>query len=51
MLRARTSKGLLFVNKKKQKNFATWAMGCGGGGHGPVVQTFFGSFFQKRTCG
>jgi hypothetical protein len=43
------SKRLLFVNKKKQKNFCnlnhavpnTW---------GPFEQKFFGSFFQKRTA-
>jgi len=43
-------KVLLFVNKKKQKNFAR-------GGYWPVSvshrreaeQTFFGAFFQKST--
>jgi len=43
-------KGLLFVNKKKQKNFYFFV------GTLPVPhareaeQKFFGSFFQKRTA-
>jgi hypothetical protein len=41
---------LLFVNKKKQKNFGCRAMGFGGdNAHGPVVQKFFGSFFSKKN--
>jgi hypothetical protein len=42
--------GLLFVNKKKQKNFSS--IGVYGGTAPPLPQggwTFFGSFFQKRT--
>jgi hypothetical protein len=39
---------LLFLKKKKQKNFWSWGVGqrpC----HNPQQQKFFGSFFQKRT--
>jgi penicillin-binding protein 1C len=39
------------VNKKKQKNFITRAMGVSRAkAHGPSMQKFFGSFFQKRTA-
>jgi hypothetical protein len=44
---------LLFVNKKKQKNFLNWRAGLGNGPsqkQGPGKQKFFGSFFQKRTA-
>jgi hypothetical protein len=40
--------GLLFVNKKKQKNFLNLYR-AGGRGIGPGYQKFFGSVFQKRT--
>jgi hypothetical protein len=51
MFPAKKNKGLLFVNKKKQKNFELWGMGCGAANaHGPRFQKFFGSFLQKRTC-
>jgi hypothetical protein len=42
-------KQLLFVNKKKQKNFFTLDRGVGNT-RGPEEQKFFGSFFQKRTA-
>jgi hypothetical protein len=44
---------LLFVNKKKQKNFAPLGLGIWLGRchtHRPEEQKFFGSFFQKRTA-
>jgi hypothetical protein len=42
-------KNLLFVNKKKQKNFIHWLPSLPGkpGANG---EKFFGSFFQKRTA-
>jgi len=44
-------KELLFLKKKKQKDFFTWAMGFVGDiAHGPDSKKFFGSFFQKRTA-
>jgi hypothetical protein len=42
-------KGLLFVNKKKQKNFIRWHPSFLGK-TGAKGEKFFGSFFQKRTC-
>jgi hypothetical protein len=40
---------LLFVIKKKQKNFGP--AGCGSGrANARGKQKFFGSFFQKRTA-
>jgi hypothetical protein len=46
----KVSKNLLFLKKKKQKNF--WSRDSGVG-HGtatrPQEQKFFSSFFQKRT--
>jgi hypothetical protein len=40
---------LLFVNKKKQKNFKCRVMGRGANSaHGPKDQKFFGSFFKKN---
>jgi hypothetical protein len=46
-----TKERLLFVNKKKQKNFVTlglrrWRHRA----HAPESKKFFGSFFQKRTA-
>jgi hypothetical protein len=42
---------LLFVHKKKQKNFALLGHGhCRRHRTWPSVQKFFGSFFQKRTA-
>jgi len=41
-------KALLFVNKKKQKNFDTLDPG-GFTTRAQKEQKFFGSFFQKRT--
>jgi hypothetical protein len=42
---------LLFVNKKKQKNFVTLGPGRDvANAHGPESKEFFGSFFQKRTA-
>jgi hypothetical protein len=45
-----SKQALLFVNKKKQKNFGcrTWGFGANTA-HGPKDKKFFGSFFQKRT--
>jgi hypothetical protein len=43
------SKRLLFVNKKKQKNFANLDHAVSSA-WGPFEQKFFGSFFQKRTA-
>ena len=37
------------MNKKKQKNFITWAWGVGAA-KAPRAQKFFCSFFQKRTA-
>jgi hypothetical protein len=42
-------KALLFVNKKKQKNFANLYR-AGGNATGLKSKKFFGSFFQKRTA-
>jgi hypothetical protein len=42
-------KGLLFVNKKKQKNFFNLDRAVETSS-GPAEQKFFGSFFQKRTA-
>jgi hypothetical protein len=39
---------LLFVNKKKQKNFLLLAHGADHR-RAPKWKKFFGSFFQKRT--
>jgi len=45
--RLRGRRSLLFVNKKKQKNFVNW--GCIGSIGGALHrQKFFASFFQKR---
>ena len=41
-------KQLLFVNKKKQKNFMTLGHG-GAAGTGSVYKKFFGSFFPKKN--
>jgi len=44
-------KNLLFVNKKKQKNFVNLEFACAGlpaVGSDPIEQKFFASFFQKR---
>ena len=44
-------KSLLFVNKKKQKNFFNLELACTGlqnVGSRPFEQKFFASFFQKR---
>jgi len=44
-------KSLLFVNKKKQKNFVNLEIACNGlatVGSEPFEQKFFASFFQKR---
>jgi hypothetical protein len=47
----KASKNLLFLKKKKQKDFLCGGMGCGGAhAHAPEYQKFFGSFFQKRTA-
>jgi len=40
----RQRKNLLFVNKKKQKNFVNLELECSE----PFYQKFFASFFQKR---
>jgi len=46
----RFRKELLFVNKKKQKNFDFFDVSLSVQ-HGPEgEQKFFGSFFQKRTA-
>jgi hypothetical protein len=47
-------KALLFVNKKKQKNFACWGIWLWRG-QSPLEQKFFASpggapFFQKRSA-
>ncbi len=42
------SKSLLFLKKKKQKDFVRGVSGAGAAA-GPNVQKFFGSFFQERT--
>jgi hypothetical protein len=39
-------KSLLFLKKKKQKDFCSFGPGLGRSANG---QKFFGSFFQKRT--
>jgi hypothetical protein len=51
--RGGSEEALLFVNKKKQKNFLTWDNACGAVVAScavPGAQKFFGSFFQKRTA-
>ncbi len=42
------SKGLLFLKKKKQKDFAPWVPGALAAPESHE-QKFFGSFFQERT--
>jgi hypothetical protein len=41
---------LLFVNKKKQKNFTTWDSACGYGSATRNRKGSKNSFFQKRTA-
>jgi len=41
-------KALLFVNKKKQKNFACWGIWLWRG-QSPQEQKFFASFFKKEA--
>jgi len=45
--RLKRRKNLLFVNKKKQKNFVNWSAPAIGGAL-QREQKFFASFFQKR---
>ena len=42
-------KDLLFLKKKKQKDFTHGVPGVRGAPE-PSGQKFFGSFFQERTC-
>ena len=42
------SKRLLFLKKKKQKDFARWGAAQAGGSETSWAK-FFGSFFQERT--
>jgi hypothetical protein len=42
-------KSLLFLKKKKQKDFYPFAP-VPVSGHGARCEKFFGSFFQKRTA-
>jgi len=45
--RLKARRSLLFVNKKKQKNFVNWSAPAIGGAF-EWDQKFFASFFQKR---
>jgi hypothetical protein len=46
-----SKQALLFLKKKKQKDFLCWGMGCvAANAHAPESEKFFGSFFQKRTA-
>jgi hypothetical protein len=39
------------VNKKKQKNFITWAMGVAAAtAHAPKAKSFLRAFFQKSAA-
>jgi hypothetical protein len=51
MIGVKGRKDLLFVNKKKQKNFMTLGHGrWRWKAHAQKSRKFFGSFFQKRTA-
>jgi hypothetical protein len=44
-------KAALFCKKARKKRLLIWDWGFGvDAAHGPELQKFFGSFFQKRTA-